>query len=386
MLDMGSFAILAVPLFVFSYILLTNQDSIERALDDKAKAKIYVKGNLSKTTRNALLILSLFLMAFALGRPAMVEHNRGDTVTETAYALVFNPDEREKAKTFIRERDGNIGLFLAADKLYLLAAPTTSKAFLLQRVDTLDDFAFGTEDQTAAPVSIAGVREQTKIIDLTQTDIQPEEVNEEPLVHKNIQELYPYPLTLATVLLFAALFMPRTGGTPLILTLCILGGFYTPAQAFLLDFYDIGKANQLYDEQQYQAAITAYKNISPQSHPQVNYNMANAYYKMRAYKQAAEFYLKFEAKTQEEKFDRWFNLGNTFFMLGDYGKAQHFYKQAQNLKNTKEVEENLKKTTEKIETLSGTGSAVQGQKTETDRKQKYRLPVLPYASAPNTPE
>ena len=72
------FYMLLVPLVLLIILVMTNKDNFQRYFSKEVLDRLRVGGNvLGKSTRNALLFLSLVFFILALGRPVMdkKEHN-----------------------------------------------------------------------------------------------------------------------------------------------------------------------------------------------------------------------------------------------------------------------------------------------------------------------
>jgi len=90
------------------------------------------------------------------------------------------------------------------------------------------------------------------------------------------------------------------------------------------------KGNEAYKEKKFDQAQTEY-NKANQKKPSFNgdYNEANALYQQNKYKESAEMNMSAlgKAKTDKERAMASFNLGNSFYKVGDFPKAIEAYKQ-----------------------------------------------------------
>ena len=158
---------------------------------------------------------------------------------------------------------------------------------------------------------------------------------------KEFKELYHYPLYLATITLFFALFSPRR--VKLFALLITLFYIPTPSNALFFDFLDINKAQKAYQDGDYKKAIEYFKKvIKEKKSPQSSYNLANAYYKDKNYKLALQNYKRVVTKSKELKYKTFFNIANCYYKMKNFNQAFNFYNLAKSIKTTKKVEKNLK--------------------------------------------
>jgi len=168
---------------------------------------------------------------------------------------------------------------------------------------------------------------------------------------KEFKKLYHYPLYLATITLFFALFSPRR--VKMFALLITLFYISVSSNALFLDFLDINKAQKAYQDGDYKRAVKYFKKvIKEKKSPQSFYNLANAYYKDESYKLALQNYKRVVTKSKELKYKTFFNIANCYFKLKNYNQAFNFYNLAKSIKTTKKVEKNLQIVQKLIDTNS----------------------------------
>ncbi|MGM0520272.1 MAG: tetratricopeptide repeat protein [Campylobacterota bacterium] len=181
------------------------------------------------------------------------------------------------------------------------------------------------------------------------TDIYPKSSKDPIKKIKTYTELFYYPLAIALVLLFMALFsLPTFKKTNIssyfflaFLSLFIINN---KAQASIFDFLYIKKANNYYKKQEYKKAYKEYKKI--ENSPFKFYNLANTLYKQKKYTQAAYNYTKVKTQNRDLNFNKYHNLGNAYAMNKNYQKAISSYKKALKIKDENKTKQNLQKVKE----------------------------------------
>jgi Ca-activated chloride channel family protein len=159
---------------------------------------------------------------------------------------------------------------------------------------------------------------------------------------KEYRELFYYPLSLAILfLLFAFHSLPRHGSTIMILSIMIVL-LQTPVEAKIFDFLEISKAKEAYEKGEFKEAVEEYKRIVKSNKtPESIYDLANAQYKAKQYKEALKNYANVVAKTEALQYKKAFNSGNAHFQLGAYEKAISAYERAQKVHQSEDVAHNL---------------------------------------------
>ncbi len=183
---------------------------------------------------------------------------------------------------------------------------------------------------------------------------------------KHFVELFYYPLALALLLLLVAFSsLPRK----LVATTLILIAV-VPQQnlhAGILDFQVIDKANQSYENKEYEEAELGYQSIAKNA--QGYYNYANSLYKQGKYEQAIKQYEKVVTSDKELEFKKLHNMGNAFAYANKLDKAEEFYKKALQIKQDKETQENLEEV-QRLQNKEKQDKNDQGQQGEDQNDQQ----------------
>ncbi len=144
---------------------------------------------------------------------------------------------------------------------------------------------------------------------------------------KEYKELFYYPLALAIAfLLFAFSSLPSKSKIFLIFLF-----FFANAdlKADILDFWRIKRAKESYFKKDYYKSAYYFEKVAKSKNsPQSYYDLANAYYKQKAYKKAIENYEKVITDDKGLNFIRYYNEGNAYFKLKDYKSAIKMYETA----------------------------------------------------------
>lgn len=304
---MGSFAIIIFPLIIFWYLLLTNTSSLERKSSKKVLARIYDSIGIGRYPKNILLISASLLIALSLARPALIERYEEPPIAKKRYVLMLknSPEEIAQTSKAIAKLKGEIALVIVAGGAYLLSPPTKDKDFLQKRVSMIDEFDLTTSIEHYNPKELANMGE---IIEISLFDVDALGTESDPLIYKNISELYSYFLIAGAVLFFLSLFN----------TLRIKPFFMRIAPLFLSIFLYADDCKE-YEKKSKNGVNVAF------------YNVANCYYKKEEYEKALENYLRFVPKSKKEEFYKLYNIGNTLFMSDELERAEIFYKRALNI-------------------------------------------------------
>ena len=151
-------------------------------------------------------------------------------------------------------------------------------------------------------------------------DLRTQQTKKETIEVKTYKELFFIPLFFAIILFFLAvtkfaqkifIFIPLLLLSPL------------PSKAGVLDFYHLSQAKQAYSEKNYKESAAMFTKTSPS--PKSYYNIATAYYKAGAYKEAVKYYMQIRTKDRLLKHKIYYNLANAAVKLKKYDKAQDYY-------------------------------------------------------------
>jgi len=165
-------------------------------------------------------------------------------------------------------------------------------------------------------------------------------------VHRYIPLFY-YPLGVALILLLIATSSIRFKTKGGVVAVLLLLSFVSPhAKAGVFDFVELNKAKKAYEEGKYKEAETLYKKYAKDTNnAQSYYNMGNALYKQKKYKEALKAYSKANFTNNELKAKTLANIGNAHakqMSMEELQKAKDAYENSLKLKEDKDVRENLK--------------------------------------------
>ncbi|MCK5110083.1 MAG: VWA domain-containing protein [Arcobacteraceae bacterium] len=205
------------------------------------------------------------------------------------------------------------------------------------------------------------------------TQIQKQSKKEE-LVSKKIKtytELFYYPLALGILsLLIAFSSLPRRK----IAVFVILTFIYPQDNlAGMLDFKNLEKAKEEYQNKNYKKAISNYKKVKVTN--ESNYNLANSYYKNGEYKKAIQSYDKIITSDKNLEYKKLHNLGNSYVKEKNLEKAKEFYEKALKLKDDEQTKENLeavKKAMKKKENKDKKNQKKEDKKQDKDKKENKK--------------
>ncbi len=167
---------------------------------------------------------------------------------------------------------------------------------------------------------------------------------------ENYQELFLYPLALATFLLFV-IFLPSLELKPLLKSLLIPLLLHTllmpkETQAGMLDFIALHKAKKAYTQKRYKDAIRAYETLQPTK--AIEYNLANAYYMLHQFTQAITHYKKSVGADAAFNSKIYHNIANCYAQKGKLETAQFYYKKALALHAYPQTKKNLLLLTQEL--------------------------------------
>ncbi|WP_404318456.1 VWA domain-containing protein [Malaciobacter canalis] len=149
-------------------------------------------------------------------------------------------------------------------------------------------------------------------------------------------ELFYYPLALALlILLIAFSSLPKSRFLPFILILFM----QYDLKASITDFKTIDKAQEAYENKDYEKAAKEFKKVAKT--PQAYYNLANSLYKQKKFKQALENYKKVISSDESLEFKKLHNMGNSYTKLNQLQEAIRSYEKALKFKEDKQTRQNL---------------------------------------------
>ena len=171
-------------------------------------------------------------------------------------------------------------------------------------------------------------------------------------IEKN-RPLFYYPLGIALlILLIATSSIGRKvrATVPSLFILFLLLFANQHAEAGVLDFMELKKAKEAYENGDFKESAKLYENYANESkNGDGYYNAANGYYKQKKYKEAIEFYKKATFEDEDKRAKNFSNLGNAYAKNGDLPKALESYEESLKIKEDKETRENLKEVEKLLE-------------------------------------
>ena len=178
------------------------------------------------------------------------------------------------------------------------------------------------------------------ILERINTQSQKEELSVQKF--KTYTELFYYPLALGLFIFLLALSSIPTNIFKKNIAIFILVALYlmpSKVEADIFNFQTIQKANQMYEEKNYNEASNEYRKL-PKT-PQSFYNLGDALYKEKKYKEAIDTYAKVITEDEDLERKKLHNMGNSYVKLNDLQKAKEFYEKSLKIKKDKETQENL---------------------------------------------
>lgn len=197
---------------------------------------------------------------------------------------------------------------------------------------------------------------------------------------KTYTELFYYPLALAILLLLISFSsLPNINrktkrSLGFILFILSFNIFHIEANASIMDFNLIEKANNDYKKENYKEASKSYESIG-NSTAQKDYNLANSLYKEKKYKEAIDKYKNIKTEDRNLNFKKLHNLGNSYVQSKQLEKAKESYTNALKIKNDKETSENLdlvKKELKKRKESKDSGNKDKKEDKKEDKKSKKK--------------
>ena len=120
------------------------------------------------------------------------------------------------------------------------------------------------------------------------------------------------------------------------------------ADASLLDWYYIDKANDSYRDASYKTAVQNFEKIGYKT-MQSQMNLANSYYQIGNFKKAKSLYASLSSTNPKLKKIIFYKLGNCSAKLKEYDRAKGYYQKALAFGNDKDIVYNLKLIAHKIQ-------------------------------------
>lgn len=160
---------------------------------------------------------------------------------------------------------------------------------------------------------------------------------------KTYTELFYYPLALGIFLfLMATSSLPtfkRRNLVQIFILVCLFSITSKNLYALEFDFQTIKKANEYYENKNYEQAIKEFKSLDSSS--QRDYDLANSYYKNENYNEAIELYKNIKTEDRNLNHKRLHNLGNSYAKNNNLDEAIKSYEEALKVKIDDQIKENL---------------------------------------------
>lgn len=180
--------------------------------------------------------------------------------------------------------------------------------------------------------------------------------------------LFYYPLIVALIILLIATSSLKRSAS----MLWIFALFFNPldTKASILDFTDLKKAKESYENREFETSAKLYKKYADESlKPEAYFNAANAYYKDQKYKEAIDLYNKALFKDDDKKAQNLSNLGNAYAKNADLQQAKESYENSLLIKEDKHTRENLTEV-EKLLQKQKEESKKEDKNSQNDKKKK----------------
>ena len=173
----------------------------------------------------------------------------------------------------------------------------------------------------------------------TKSELKSEEV-------ERFEPLFYYSLGMAILLLLIATSSLYKRSVPLIAIVVLMqGAFVQDAEAGLLDFLEVNKAQTAYDKGNFKESARSYDSFADKTqNNESHYNAGNAFYKENKYKEALKSYEKASFSDKAKEAQKYSNIGNAYVKQQKKAllqKAVEAYEKSLKLKEDKETRENL---------------------------------------------
>jgi len=392
------FIYLMLPLLLILFgMLLTQSEIKEQFFSQEILQRLQVDSDqLSAKARNVLYFLMFLSLIFALAQPVIEEGTASVTPKNSTLYLAFDlntPHLQERVEAVKRGLDllgeVNVGLIAFDSDVYLLAAPTKDQDYLQTRLSELShsekqsdlskflsalDQLLDTKmqrvllfDSSRYAAEVDGMSDTVELV----ASGRPIEVlfakyklKRSDVIKPIYFQLFVIPTGFAMlmfVLASSSFYRGEKYYLPVLLSsLCF--GLSMPAEASLLDFRALEKAEQHYQNREYVQSSKLYKQYGLEHESkEAIYNAANSYYRQGAYAKAAELYRSIRFVSNRKNHDLFFNLGNTLVKIGTQRSlraAEDAYLKALSFKEDRETRENLHKVQQYLKYLGGTNDHV----------------------------
>jgi len=168
--------------------------------------------------------------------------------------------------------------------------------------------------------------------------------------------LFYYPVGLALFILLIALSSMSKRvkvDVPNVFLVFLLVTSTSELKAGLFDFMDLEKAKKAYEAGEYEKSSKIYEKYADEHQSGQSYfNAANSYYKQKDYTKALELYKKAVFDNASQRAKNYANIGNSYVKSKQpesLNKAKEFYEKSLEIKEDKEVRENLEAVKKELE-------------------------------------
>jgi Ca-activated chloride channel family protein len=153
------------------------------------------------------------------------------------------------------------------------------------------------------------------------------------------QELFYYPLVVALITLFVALYPLHVKKFYWVLFILLP---LQPLHSGVLDFWEINKAHKAYETKDFTEAVKRFSTLEKEKKSaQTAYNLANALYQQKEYEKALALYRGMQTKDAMLNYSRWHNIGNTLAQMRQIDKAISAYETALGIHEDEDTRYNL---------------------------------------------
>lgn len=299
------------PVLVLFFFWMTQKSHEYSWLDEKIVEKLRVKSDtLSLQARNALFSVAALLMIISMAEPVLYDPKNNKSGLKLLLVLDLSPDKIETSKKINREILKNLENDDVALASYssLISPPTRQYGFLEQLIAKAPQEVRRTTSDEILKKFAKKYQFDKVVISSDITLIKPSESALKEESKKILEEikrqkqkncyryhipLFPYPLGFALLLILAALSsksMRKSVPVEVFLVFVLLGG-NVPSDASVFDYKLLKDANDAYEQGEYRISLEKFCTYQ-QLHdsPQVRYNIANVYYRLKNYEAAIKWY------------------------------------------------------------------------------------------------
>jgi len=411
---------LPILLILFA-MLLTQKEKIEVHFSPRVLEKLQVDSDqFSTKIRNVFYFLMLLFMIIALAGPVIEKGSaKTDVKNDTVYvALGLDAGVEKSTKALIKTLEKldrlKVGVVVYAEESYLLSPPTSDYSFIRSQLNDLPSFGGALDtyrlmdalkklwepekrkqliilvDEKARFKLAQYQQELQKSVDtlyiVSREDILVDRLNrlssQVEVAEKPIYfYLFVIPIGLSMLMFILASSSFHRGEKyylPQLLLLSMLF-FSEKAEAGYLDYRELERAAQFYDDRMFSSSAKVFERYGLQyESKEAIYNAANCFYKMGDYKRAVALYRSIHFVDPLSNQMLYHNLGNALVRLHDMERlreAEKAYRKSLKYRYDQETAENLEAVSSylnriKRESVTSTMDAHTSQKYQKETVQK----------------